>query len=227
MATTSSEMMRASAALPARRIAGFTLIELLVAITVLAIVAVLGWRGLDGIVRARVALTEDMEQTRGMQLAFAQMQRDCSQIVDFSMIPDRPPIVVEAGRIVLVRKVFAENQPSQVQMVAYQLRNGELSRRESPATRDLNALDMMWATVTGEDKQGAPGVVLQSGVTDMRVRIWIKDGAGWRVPGIDAVAFPSSGESTATPVMPEGLEVSLQLQNRSGGMTKVFLLGAV
>jgi general secretion pathway protein J len=34
---------------------GFTLIELLVAITILAIVAVLGWRGLDGIVRARVA----------------------------------------------------------------------------------------------------------------------------------------------------------------------------
>jgi len=33
-----------------RRRAGFTLIELLVAISVLAVVAVLGWRGLDGIV---------------------------------------------------------------------------------------------------------------------------------------------------------------------------------
>lgn len=214
------------AAPPARSSAGFTLIELLVAITVLAIVAVLGWRGLDGIVRARVALTEDMEQTRGMQLAFAQMQRDCSQVVDFAMLPDRPPIVVEPGRIVLVRKVFAENQPSQVQMVAYQLRNGELSRRESPATRDLNALDMMWASVTGPDNQGAPSVVLQSGVTGMQVRTWLKDGAGWRVPGIDAVAF-GSGEANATPIMPEGLEVGLQLQNRGGNMVKVFLLGAV
>ena len=46
------------------RARGFTLIELLVAISVLAIVAVLGWRGLDGIVRARVALTGNLEQTR-------------------------------------------------------------------------------------------------------------------------------------------------------------------
>jgi general secretion pathway protein J len=59
---------------------GFTLIELLVAITILAIVAVLGWRGLDGIIRSRVALTAQMEQTRGMQLAFAQMQSDCENM---------------------------------------------------------------------------------------------------------------------------------------------------
>jgi general secretion pathway protein J len=37
-----------------RRQRGLTLIELLVAISVLAFVAVLGWRGLDSIVRARV-----------------------------------------------------------------------------------------------------------------------------------------------------------------------------
>lgn len=42
----------------ARITSGFTLIELLVAITVMAIVAVLGWRGLDGIVRARLTLNE-------------------------------------------------------------------------------------------------------------------------------------------------------------------------
>jgi general secretion pathway protein J len=33
------------------------LVELLVAITIMAVVAVLGWRGLDSIVRARVSLT--------------------------------------------------------------------------------------------------------------------------------------------------------------------------
>ena len=64
------------------RARGFTLIELLVAISILAIVAVLGWRGLDGIVRARVALTDQMETTRGMQLAFAQMQSDCEHMAD-------------------------------------------------------------------------------------------------------------------------------------------------
>ena len=44
---------------------GFTLVELLVAVAVLAIVAVLGWRGLDGIIRSRQALTEQMDQLPG------------------------------------------------------------------------------------------------------------------------------------------------------------------
>ncbi len=58
---------------------GFTLVELLVAIGILAIVAVLGWRGLDSIVRARIALSAEIESTRGMQLAFAQMQSHAAE----------------------------------------------------------------------------------------------------------------------------------------------------
>ena len=40
---------------------GFTLIELLVAIAVMALIAILSWRGLDGMVRAQ-------EQTRAPQI---------------------------------------------------------------------------------------------------------------------------------------------------------------
>ena len=50
---------------------GFTLIELLVAIGILAMVAVLGWRGLDSIMRSREVLTGQLEQARGMQLALS------------------------------------------------------------------------------------------------------------------------------------------------------------
>lgn len=216
---------RRSSPAGARTRRGFTLVELLVAISVLAIVAVLGWRGLDSIVRARVALTSDLEQTRGLQLAFAQMQRDCAQIVDMDMVPDRMPIVVEPDRIVLMRKVFAENQPSRVQLVSYHLKNGVLARRESLPTRDLNALDGLWLAVT-DDKGGMPGVVLQSGVAGMKVRTWMNDGAGWRTPGLDVVASTASTSAT-TLVLPTGLEVSFQLRDRPGSLTKIFLLGAV
>src|SRR3954466_2512622 len=89
---------------------GFTLVELLVAISILAIVAVLGWRGLDGIVRARQSLTDQMEATRGMQLAFAQMQSDTERIAGRDVVLDRPFLQVGGDRITLVRQVFMENQ---------------------------------------------------------------------------------------------------------------------
>src|SRR4051794_27198394 len=113
---------------------GLTLIELLVAISILAIVAALGWRGLDGIVRARIALTADLEQTRGMQLAFAQLQSDCAHIASSTQIPNRTPLVVDSGRLSMVRTVFAEGYPSRLQVVTYRVRDGVLTRRESAAT---------------------------------------------------------------------------------------------
>ena len=61
---------------------GLTLVELLVAISVLGIVATLGWRGLDSITRARASLNRELEQARGLQLAFAQLQTDCANAAD-------------------------------------------------------------------------------------------------------------------------------------------------
>lgn len=192
---------------------GFTLVELLVAISVLAIVAVLGWRGLDGIVRARVALNADLEQTRGMQLAFAQMQSDCGHIASPGNIGGRGVIIADQGRLSIVRSVFADDQPSRVQVVVYRLQDGVLSRRESMATRDLKLLDAMWLEMTA-DTDNNPAVVLQSGVSAVTMRTWDSGTNAWRVPGAQAL--------TTT-----GLEVALRLDGRERSMIKVFFLGAV
>ncbi|TFW06573.1 prepilin-type N-terminal cleavage/methylation domain-containing protein [Oxalobacteraceae bacterium OM1] len=212
--------------------AGFTLVELLVAITVLAIVAVLGWRGLDTIVRARVGLTHELEQARGMQIAFAQLQADCDQIANATDIGGRRTLLVAPARITLVRNVFAENQPSRVQVVVYRLYDGKLMRFESPATRNLGELDTMWQSALSAD--GNQGIALQTGVTGMTVQSWYPDTPGWRnaeTPGAglnagDSAPANAAVGTTLTQVAPTGLQVSLQLLGRDGAMAKVFLLGA-
>ncbi|NMM37423.1 MAG: prepilin-type N-terminal cleavage/methylation domain-containing protein [Glaciimonas sp.] len=194
---------------------GFTLIELLVAISILAIVAVLGWRGLDGIVRARVALTAELEQTRGLQLAFAQLQSDAEHFTRASDI-GRPTLAAQDGRLTLIRAVYADDQPSRLQVVAYRILNGELIRRESIATRDLSALDALWKnSISGTDAD-TPAVVLQSAVSGMTLRLWWNDGAGWRIDQGSATTAAS------------GLEVVLTVQQNgpASRMTKIFLLGA-
>lgn len=211
---------------------GFTLVELLVAISVLAIVAVLGWRGLDSIVRARVTLNNDLEQTRGLQLAFAQMQSDAGHIAPTASIGNRPPLEVQAGRLTMVRTVFADNQPSRVQVVAYRIQDGVLMRRESVPTRDLSQLDTAWTAALNDTDQ-SQAVVLQSDVNQMAIRTWGSDGMGWRAAGSEGGLTGTTPGDTPPPASQSGtekftgLEVTLQLRDRGGSLVKVFLLGAI
>lgn len=200
---------------------GFTLIELLVAIGILAMVAVLGWRGLDGIVRARISLTEQMETTRGMQLAFAQLQSDCEHAADASILGRRPFLQQNNGRITLVRTVFNENEPARLQVIAYRLVNKQLLRRESIATRDLAQLDALWqAAIT--DIDSTPPVVLQSGIESMGVLVW-QNGA-WR-PQVEN--NPPAPVTSASALAITGLQVVLRTRGYPQPLTKSFLLGSI
>lgn len=220
---------------------GLTFVELLVAIGVLAFVAVLGWRGLDGITRARAVLNADLDQARGLQLAFAQLQTDCANAVDATTLDGRAPLAVTADRITIARRVQLDAQPTRLQLVTWRLRNGVLTREESPATRDLTQLNQYWQFAAAG---GASPVTLRSGLRAMDLRVWTDDGRGWRswtqtqpassssaassdLPPTSRGALMNPGAgTTAMQTSWSGLEVSLQLEGNVAPMTKVFMLGA-
>ena len=202
---------------------GFTLVELLVAITVLATIAVMGWRGLDVLVRARDSLTHELETSRRVQLTFAQLQADCANIIDPAVLPGRAPLVITANSLILVRSVRLDGEPTKLKIVAYHVLQGRLLRRESLATRELGQLDAAWSDVAGPAAAGQD-VALQPDVASMRIRTWQGEGRGWRRPGIDVVS-EDSGNPAAASGFPRGLEVSLRLKGSRGDMTKIFFVG--
>ena len=59
-----------------RRDAGFTLLELIVAASILALIAVFSWRGLDTLLREREAIASSQESIDAMQRSFARIERD-------------------------------------------------------------------------------------------------------------------------------------------------------
>jgi general secretion pathway protein J len=196
------------------------------------IVAVLGWRGLDSITRARVSLNQELEQTRGQQLAFAQMQTDCTNVVNALELDGRAPVQIDPARITLIRRTQPEAQPGALQVVTYRLRQGWLTREESPPTRDLTRLEQ-YAQLAASSAQ--PQVRLQSGVQAMNLRVWADDGRGWRNPNAADSNMPTSraalmnpaAGTTATQIVWSGLEVALQLPGQQASLMKVFMLGSV
>ena len=194
---------------------GFTLIELLVAITILAFVAVLGWRGLDGIIRSRDALTTEMAYTRGLQLAFAQLQSDLSSLANSSYLNRRPMIAAENNRITLVRMAMLENEPTRLLVVSYRVRDdGVLVRQESNATRDLRELDTLWQAALNDTGTSA-SVALQSGVQTMNMRYWADN--QW-ANATATTALTGTG-------VPTGLEITLTVQGQEVPLVKSYLLG--
>ena len=216
---------------------GLTLVELLVAISVLAVVAVMGWRGLDVITRARTSLSTELEQTRRLQLSFAQMQHDCAAMAASGLLLNRPPLRIDNGRLSLIRKVRTEGQPLRVQVVSYVVRDGVLTRIEMPATRDLAEIDAQMQAAAAGTAAGY-AVAMQPGVRSIGMRLWSNDNRGWRLP--DQVAESNSSQAAASekarliaqatgqPVQVQswtGLEVTLGVEGQQEPMQKVFLLG--
>ena len=70
-----------------RQTKGFTLVEVLVAIAVMALMALMSWRGIDGMLRTQSGLQTRADELRTLQAALAQWQTDLSQLADLSHTP--------------------------------------------------------------------------------------------------------------------------------------------
>lgn len=77
--------MRSSCRSVAHR--GFTLVEVLVAMMIMAILALMAWQGVDGIVRARDASQSRLEQTLRLNTVLAQWEHDLAAVQETAAVP--------------------------------------------------------------------------------------------------------------------------------------------
>jgi general secretion pathway protein J len=204
---------------------GFTLLELLVAITVLSIVSVISWRGLDTLVNTRERLEPEVDDVRSMLVAFGQMERDLSQVVN-------PAFLGLAGTALVVRPADgtqmielarvaapAPDRPTEVQVVYYRVVQNTLVRQATPPLPQFELAN-------AERLENAR---LLNQVRSMDVRLW-QPGVGWTAPGatVDSPAAPGTPPGAAPPLQnqpPSGVEVTL---TRIDGKAfrRVFLVSA-
>lgn len=201
---------------------GFTLLELLVAITVLSIVSLIAWRGLDALVATRERLEPEVDEVRALLTVFGQMERDLAHIVQptFLGLRESPLVarVADGATLLELARVApaGPQQPIEVQIVYYRVVEGTLMRQASPPMAQFSTTDA-----------GAmQNARLLSNVTSMNVRLW-RSGFGWLSPGETADASPPP-TGTAPPraeAFAPGVELTL---TRTDGKVfrRVFLVGA-
>lgn len=121
---------------------GFTLVEVLVAISVMALMALMGWRGLDGMTRQQHHLQDHTEQLQIVQTALAQWRSDLDQL---QPMPGQPAWDWD-GRVLRLTRSSANGQAAALQVVAWTLEStsGQWLRWQSPALTRQAAWQQAW-----------------------------------------------------------------------------------
>ena len=140
---------------------GFTLIELLIAITLMAVMAGLGWRGLDGLMRSRDINQTRVDQTAVLQTVLAQWRSDLDHVTAVPSISDAG-LAWDGQTLRITRRAstpMADGSDAGLWVVAWTRRDGRWWRWQSPALQNRGSLLEAWARAerwgknTGADDQ--------------------------------------------------------------------------
>ena len=209
--------------------AGFTLVEVLVAMTVMAIMAVMSWQGVDGIVRTRNAMQERLEATLRLNTVVAQWDQDLGSIQDSSVVPQA--LTCDGATVRLTRRT-----PTGLQVVAWSLRsdgdNAAWVRWAGPSVTTTGELQDSWLrSLQLQDNE--PGAVRAlTGLSTWQVYFF--QGNAWAncqsTGDLVPIAAGASAASAAAPrqALPKGVRVVLSFapgSGVSGDLTRDTVLG--
>ncbi len=205
---------------------GFTLVEVLVALGIMAMLAVMGWQGIDGIVRTRDASQVRLDQTLRLGTVLAQWEQDLASLQE----TDAVPALSYDGRTLRLTRRAQDG----VQLIAWSLAppatsatqtdavSQHWSRWAGPAVSTSAALQDSWLR-SQLLQVNDPGLLrMMDGVS--QVQLYCYRGNAWSncqsSGDVAAAAPPASGASgasgaTARTVLPTGLRVVLTFADGS------------
>ena len=218
--------------LPPTRQRGFTLIELLVAIGVMALMAGLTWRGLDGMTRTQDQVQARADKLLTLQAGLAQWTADLDAI---QQLPGFDAVEWD-GRALRLTRRSSSDQGSAVTVVAWARRDiggtGYWLRWQSPPVNTRAQLQTAWerAAQWGQnpgDAEKSLEVVL---IPLQEWRVFYYRGGAWTNPlSRDSplpVLAPLNFDAPPALMPPDGIRVVLTLpegQPLTGTLTKEWI----
>ncbi|MES2531502.1 MAG: prepilin-type N-terminal cleavage/methylation domain-containing protein [Pseudomonadota bacterium] len=147
---------------------GFTLIELMVAIAAMAILALMSWRGIDGMVRSQTLNRDRSDGVLTAQAALAQWSADLDATIALTPVSIQP--IEWNGRVLRLTRRANDGVQSIAQVVAWTQRSDGAGtsrwyRWQSPALRTRGDWQQAWTRAAawaqdGGDNGGGTQVAL-------------------------------------------------------------------
>ena len=183
---------------------GFTLIELMVAISVLALIAILSWRGLDGMSRAQLQTQSRADTIVATQSSLGQWSTDLDSLVQ---IPPVRPLDWD-GQVLRMTRRSLTDPDSGLLVIGWSTRvidgRNRWVRWQSPALRTRGDLQnawlraAIWARNPSDEDQRRE--VVMGVVEDWQ--IFFFRGNAWSSPLSSDAAAPTTQAAAGTPAVP-------------------------
>jgi general secretion pathway protein J len=207
---------------------GFTLIELMIAIAILAVVAILAWRGLDQIMRGRDKVASAMEDERVFAQMFDQMRID-ARLAATDDEAGQPAIGV-AGIAADRARTRRAGRRAAAAGGPLPDRRRRVVRYASPPLDDANRLRDV---LKDSSVDGWSWVALMGGVGAIDAKLYVPR-VGWTTnlqtandalaQNNDALKVPQIGNAPPARAV-TGLQVSIGATSLRVPVTRIFLVG--
>lgn len=205
--------------------AGFTLVEVLVALAILSLMALLTWRGIDGMARADQATAAHTDDVLALQAGLAQWRADLDAMMVWPRAtreggapnepaPARGPqrSLAWDGRVLRITRTLAGESAAGVRVVAWARRpaDGQWLRWQSAPVRSVHGWQAAWEAAarwaeSGALADGAAAQAVAIAVArDWQLQYYRRN--GWSNP------LSSGAESAAdTDTLPDAVRLLLTL----------------
>lgn len=197
------------------RARGFTLIELLVAISILALLAVVSWRGLDGMARAQAQLRDRADAVLVLQSALAQWNSDLDSAV--SIPPTRS--IDWNGRALRITRSSPAGDQSSLTVVAWTMRTGtdgfnRWTRWQSPPLLTRGEWQQAWQQATSWAGDGNSSTQSANSMQAGGSEVALMPATGWQLlyfrNDLWSPAIPTEALGT-NETLPNGVRLLLEL----------------
>lgn len=213
--------------LPRPRAKGFTLIELLVAISLMALMAALSWRGLDGMTRAQTQMRQHSDDVLTLQAGLAQWGADLDAL---ATQPNTPNLDWDGRALRLLRRSTAAPGEG-LRVVAWSRRlidgAGQWLRWQSPPVTTRGELQLAWkqAALWGQNPSDeARSREVRVARLDQWQIFYFRDNA-WSNP-MSSEGAPGTAQTATAALTPDGVRLVLTLspgQAISGRVTRDWI----